>query len=106
MDERPVIVNIGSVGQPRDRDPRSSYVIFDGNEVVWRRVEYDIEATRKLIKANPNLEDRLVTACSKAAESATARLKLALGDSLARSGRVLPVLAPAMRVHYNCQWSV
>lgn len=59
LDERQVIVNIGSVGQPRDRDPRACYVIFDGEEIFWRRVEYDIEATRALIKANPNLEDRL-----------------------------------------------
>ena len=54
-----MIVNIGSVGQPRDRDPRSSYVLFDGEEIIWRRVEYDIETTRSLIKANPNLDDRL-----------------------------------------------
>jgi len=38
------VFNIGSVGQPRDRDPRASYVLFDGETVEWRRIEYDIDA--------------------------------------------------------------
>ncbi len=39
------IVNVGSVGQPRDRDSRSCYVILDTDtkEVLFRRVEYDIQ---------------------------------------------------------------
>ena len=64
IDSRKTIINVGSVGQPRDGDPRSCYVIFDGNEVVWRRVEYDVERTKKLIYDNPmlgnHLGDRLV----------------------------------------------
>jgi predicted phosphodiesterase len=38
------ILNPGSVGQPRDRDPRSAYAMFYPEEKVWeaRRVEYDI----------------------------------------------------------------
>lgn len=59
IDERKTIINIGSVGQPRDGDPRACYVIFDGSDVWWHRVEYDIEATRRLIHANPRLENRL-----------------------------------------------
>jgi diadenosine tetraphosphatase ApaH/serine/threonine PP2A family protein phosphatase len=50
---RKCIVNIGSVGQPRDGDVRASYVVFDeeGGVVEWRRVEYDIEkAVRKIEK--------------------------------------------------------
>ena len=58
-DERKAIINIGSVGQPRDNDPRSCYVIWDGDEVEWRRVDYDVEAVRKLIIANEALDDRL-----------------------------------------------
>lgn len=52
------IINIGSVGQPRDFDARACYVIFDGESVEWRRVEYDIELTRRLILDNPRLENR------------------------------------------------
>ena len=38
------IANPGSVGQPRDQDPRAAYVIYDtdGEELAWRRVQYDI----------------------------------------------------------------
>ncbi len=49
-----LIVNPGGVGQPRDRDPRASYVILTLGkeiEVSHRRVEYDIEDTAKKIKA-------------------------------------------------------
>jgi predicted phosphodiesterase len=47
------ILNPGSVGQPRDRDPRSSYAIFDPDAETWepRRVEYDIELVQKRIRA-------------------------------------------------------
>lgn len=37
------IVNVGSVGQPRDGDNRASYALFDGQEVTFRRVPYDID---------------------------------------------------------------
>jgi predicted phosphodiesterase len=43
------LVNVGSVGQPRDGDPRACYVTFDGDTVVWRRVSYDVEATARRI---------------------------------------------------------
>ncbi|MBI4243217.1 MAG: metallophosphoesterase family protein [Planctomycetes bacterium] len=38
-------INIGSIGQPRDGDKRSCYVIFDGTSVEFRRVEYNLEKT-------------------------------------------------------------
>ena len=42
------IVNPGSVGQPRDRDTRASYAVFDsdGSAIEHYRVEYDIAATQ------------------------------------------------------------
>jgi predicted phosphodiesterase len=54
-----VLLNVGSVGQPRDGDPRACYITFDGDTVVWRRVEYDIEATCKNIYEIPELDDFL-----------------------------------------------
>jgi len=48
------IVNVGSVGQPRDRDNRAAYVIWDTEKdtLQLRRVEYDIEmAADKIIAA-------------------------------------------------------
>jgi diadenosine tetraphosphatase ApaH/serine/threonine PP2A family protein phosphatase len=43
------IINVGSVGQPRDRDNRASYAYIEGNEVHFVRLEYDYEATAKKI---------------------------------------------------------
>jgi predicted phosphodiesterase len=57
-----LIINPGSVGQPRDRDPRASYVIFDSEEMVLHnyRVSYDVAATQvKMEKAG--LPDFLVS---------------------------------------------
>lgn len=53
------LVNVGSVGQPRDDDPRACYVLFDGETVRWRRVEYDIDTTVRKIYAIPELENFL-----------------------------------------------
>jgi diadenosine tetraphosphatase ApaH/serine/threonine PP2A family protein phosphatase len=43
-----LIVNPGSVGQPRDGDPRASYVIFDSEALTleYRRVAYPVESTQ------------------------------------------------------------
>jgi predicted phosphodiesterase len=47
------ILNPGSVGQPRDRDPRAAYAIFDPDALTWepRRVAYDFAAVQKRIRA-------------------------------------------------------
>ena len=44
-------LNVGSVGQPRDGDPRAAYVIYDlySNTIELRRVEYDIETAQKKV---------------------------------------------------------
>ena len=46
------ILNPGSVGQPRDRDPRASYAIFDTEENTWelRRVGYDISSVQNRMR--------------------------------------------------------
>ncbi|MFQ5452667.1 MAG: metallophosphoesterase family protein, partial [Candidatus Zixiibacteriota bacterium] len=46
--ENRYIINVGSVGQPRDNDPKACYLIFDTEkyEIVYRRVEYDISLTQ------------------------------------------------------------
>lgn len=55
------LVNIGSVGQPRDGDNRASYVVVDGDLVRFRRVPYDIAATQKRIREIPELSSFLAT---------------------------------------------
>lgn len=51
-ESRHALVNVGSVGQPRDEDPRAAYAIFDSElERVWiRRVSYDIELEAQRIR--------------------------------------------------------
>ena len=57
--ESPCIVNVGSVGQPRDGDPRLSYVLFDGSRVTFVRLEYPIEEAAAEIRSVPDLPDFL-----------------------------------------------
>lgn len=47
------LVNVGSVGQPRDGDPRAGYIEIRKNEIFWRRVAYDVE---KVIERMEQLE--------------------------------------------------
>lgn len=53
------VINVGSVGQPRDHDPRASYVILYPDRVEFIRIEYPVEETAKAIKAIPELSDWL-----------------------------------------------
>ncbi len=46
------IINPGSVGQPRDGDPRACFAVLEDNHITWQRVNYDIEAAAcKMLKA-------------------------------------------------------
>lgn len=60
-----VLINVGSVGQPRNGDNRSSFVILDNDpesgapNVQFRRVEYDFETTIEKIYAIPELDNFL-----------------------------------------------
>ena len=53
------IINVGSVGQPRDRDPRTSYVVVDENAVEFVRLDYDVNATVQKFQAIPDLDSFL-----------------------------------------------
>jgi diadenosine tetraphosphatase ApaH/serine/threonine PP2A family protein phosphatase len=55
------LINVGSVGQPRDRDPRAGYVILEPNKVTFVRVEYDCRKTMKKVHLIPQLDDYLGT---------------------------------------------
>jgi len=53
---------VGSVGQPRDRDPRSSFATLDGEMLTFHRIKYDFSETQKKIHAvglNSFLAERL-----------------------------------------------
>ena len=47
-----MILNPGSVGQPRDRDPRAAYAIFDSDAATWQplRVEYNVPEVQQRVR--------------------------------------------------------
>ena len=53
------IVNVGSVGQPRDGDKRLSYALFDGRNLTFVRLEYDVERAQADIRSVPQLPAHL-----------------------------------------------
>jgi predicted phosphodiesterase len=62
--ENRYIFNVGSLGQPRDRNPNSAFMVYDSEErtVEVHRYEYDINSTQKKIRENglpTNIADRL-----------------------------------------------
>jgi diadenosine tetraphosphatase ApaH/serine/threonine PP2A family protein phosphatase len=64
LDARRCILNPGSVGQPRDGDPRACAMTIDtaAGQVAWLRFDYDIGAAQEAIRATPlpgRLADRL-----------------------------------------------
>jgi predicted phosphodiesterase len=59
LGDRKVLVNVGSVGQPRDGDVRASYVTFDGHVVRFWRVDYDYKVTVDKIYAIPEIPNFL-----------------------------------------------
>lgn len=53
------LINVGSVGQPRDGDTRLSYVTYDGETVWFHRLEYDFKKASEKIRSIPELPDYL-----------------------------------------------
>lgn len=48
-----LILNPGSVGQPRDRDPRAAYAIYDSEALTWtpKRVKYNVAEVQERIRS-------------------------------------------------------
>jgi predicted phosphodiesterase len=61
LNDNRMIINPGGVGQPRDRDPRPSYAIYDSVEsnIERHRVTYDIAKTQKKMRS-ADLPSRLI----------------------------------------------
>jgi predicted phosphodiesterase len=52
-----LLINVGSVGQPRDGLPEASYAVIEDGEVELKRIPYNIEATVEKVMAMPLEED-------------------------------------------------
>ena len=64
-DGEKAVINVGSVGQPRDRDNRASYAILHATHVEFVRIAYNIDETanksRSVSQLPSSLADRLYT---------------------------------------------
>jgi putative phosphoesterase len=45
-----LVINPGSLGQPRDGDPRAAYAVIEDNRVELKRVEYPVEETIRVVQ--------------------------------------------------------
>lgn len=59
LGDQKVMINVGSVGQPRDGNPRSCYAILENDKISYRRVEYSVEEVVAKIHAIENLDNFL-----------------------------------------------
>lgn len=61
LNGRRQIINPGSVGQPRDTDPRAAYAILDFERNIWehRRIPYDVASVQRRMRQH-RMPDRLV----------------------------------------------
>ncbi len=57
--DKKTLVNVGSVGQPRDTDNRACYVVINETSLEYRRIPYDFEKTIAKIYAIPELDNFL-----------------------------------------------
>lgn len=55
------LINVGSVGQPRDQNPQLSFGLFDTDQFSYHnvRLDYDVERAALKIRESPNLPNRL-----------------------------------------------
>jgi putative phosphoesterase len=58
-----LVINPGSIGQPRDGDPRASYAVIEDRRVDLKRVEYPVEDTIRIIQESglPDHPKQLLT---------------------------------------------
>jgi predicted phosphodiesterase len=59
LGQEKAMINVGSVGQPRDGNPRACYVVLEDDVVRFRRVEYPLDRTIAKIYDIPELDNFL-----------------------------------------------
>lgn len=65
MGREKMIINVGSVGQPRDGDWRACYLSMEDGVFRFHRVEYAVATTQKKIRSIPELDKRLADRLSE-----------------------------------------
>jgi len=61
LTDEKAIINVGSVGQPRDRDPRSSFVVVSESAIEFVRLPYDVDTTVRKVEQIDELDNFLGT---------------------------------------------
>ena len=59
LGDEKAMINVGSVGQPRDGNPNACYAVLDDEMVRFRRVEYPVDTTIAKIYEVPELDNFL-----------------------------------------------
>lgn len=59
LGEEKLMINVGSVGQPRDGVPQACYTILEDAGVTFRRVDYNVDVTAEKIYSTPDLDNML-----------------------------------------------
>lgn len=55
--DQKTIVTAGSVGQPRDNDPRASFLTIDGDSIMFHRIAYNVTQTVDKIRSIPEIDN-------------------------------------------------
>jgi len=63
---QPMLVNVGSVGQSRDGDPRACYVVMDEEAIRFIRVPYPVEQTQAKLRRIPELGEAMADRLGRA----------------------------------------
>lgn len=76
-----LVVNPGSVGQPKDGDPRACYAIWQDGDVSLRRIEYDVEETVRAYENTPLGSDDIAALASVLRTGGTLPAKFTAEDN-------------------------
>jgi predicted phosphodiesterase len=81
--QQTLVVNPGSVGQPKHGDPRAAYAIWDDGSIVLRRVSYDVEETIRGYDGqniDPHVLNSLTTVLRTGGELPSEDIHLSIGN--------------------------
>ena len=88
-----LVINPGSVGLPRDGDPRAAYAVLEGDRVEFRRVEYPVEEAVRSVETSP-LPERAKAMLAHVYRTGRLSLAAKLNGHVAENGQPAAGVAP------------
>ena len=98
LDGKKTLINVGSVGQPRDGDRRACYVLLDKDVVTFRRVEYDVMKRATRFMASPISINTSVIGSSKGDSLSRPRLLFVARGQLPTPSAILSGICLPIRI--------